>query len=75
MQGGSSPTIIMVGKLKDGHKELDSDYFHLAPDWFKDAYVKEYGKGAWDNRVKLKEEDVVVRTQRFEKSRPDLSSK
>jgi len=74
-QAGSSPTIIQIRRLKDGYKELDSDYFHLSPDWFHDAYVKEYGQAAWDNRTKLMTEDVVVRTQRFEKFRADLSSK
>ena len=75
MQAGSSPTIIMIRNLKDGYKELDADYFHLATDWFKAAYVKEYGQDDWDKRVKLLTDDVVSRTQHFEKLRPDLSSK
>jgi len=74
-QAGSSPTIILIRNLKDGYKELDSDYFHLSADWFKDAYVKEYGQQVWDNRLKLMTDDVVVRTQHFEKLRADLSSK
>ena len=75
MQAGSSPTVVLIRNLKDGYKELDSDYFHLAPDWFKKAYVKEYGQMDWDNRVKLMADDVVSRTQHFEKLRADLSSK
>jgi len=74
-QAGSSPTIITIRNLKDGYKELDSDYFHLAPDWFKTAYVKEYGQADWDKRVRLMTDDVVSRTQHFEKLRADLSSK
>jgi hypothetical protein len=74
-QAGSSPAIISIRNLKDGYKELDADYFHMSADWFKDAYVKEYGKENWDNRVKLMADDVVNRSQRFEKYRADLSSK
>jgi hypothetical protein len=74
-QAGSSPTVILIRKLKDGYKELDSDYLHLSPDWFKANYIKEYGQAAWDNRVKILEDVSVSRTQHFEKFRPDLSSK
>jgi len=74
-QAGSSPTVILIRRLKDGYKELDSDYFHLPNDWFKNAYIKDYGQEDWDKRVKLMVDDVVSRTQRFEKVRPDLSSK
>ena len=74
-QAGSSPTVILIRNLKDGYKELDADYFHLAADWFKNAYIKEYGQADWDKRLKLMDEVVVNRTQRFEKFRPDLSSK
>jgi hypothetical protein len=74
-QAGSSPTIISIRNLKAGYKELDADYYHLASDWFKTAYVKEYGQADWDKRVKLMTDDVVSRTQHFEKLRPDLSSK
>jgi hypothetical protein len=74
-QAGSSPTLILIRNLKDGYKELDSDYFHLSADWFRDAYVKEYGQADWDKRVKLMEDDVVVRTQHFEKLNAGLSSK
>ncbi len=65
----------MIRNLKDGYKELDQDYFHLPADWFKEAYLKEYGQVDWDKRVKLMTEDVVSRTQHFEKFRADLSSK
>lgn len=75
MQAGSSPTIVMIRNLKAGYKELDADYYHLATDWFKTAYVKEYGQADWDKRIKLMTDDVVSRTQHFEKLRADLSSK
>ena len=74
-QAGSSPTIINIRILKDGFKELDMDYFKMAPTAFMEAYVKDYGQEAWDKRVKLQVDDVVSREQHFEKLRTDLSSK
>jgi hypothetical protein len=71
---GSSPTVISIRNLKDGFKELETDYFKTPPTAFKDAYIKDYGQEAWDNRVKLLVDDVVSREQHFEKVRPDLSS-
>ena len=72
---GSSPTVISIRLLKDGYKELDSDYFKTPPTAFMDAYIKEYGKDAWDKRLKLLVDDVVSREQHFEVMRADLSSK
>ena len=71
---GTSPTIISIRNLKDGFKELDADYFKMAPNAFKDAYVQDYGQEAWDKRLKLLVDDVVSRDQHFEKLRADLSS-
>lgn len=71
---GSSPTIMSIRNLKDGFQELDADYFKMAPTAFKDAYIKDYGQEAWDNRLKLLVDDVVSRDQHFEIRRADLSS-
>lgn len=72
---GSSPTIVTRRNLKDGFKELDSDYAPNMGPQFKDAYIKDYGKEAWDKRLKLLVDDVVSREQHMEKARADLSSK
>ena len=72
---GSSPTIVTLRSLKNGFKELDADYFKMAPDAFKNAYIADYGQEAWDKRLKLLVDDVVSREQHFEKIRADLSSK
>ena len=72
---GSSPTLVTLRNLKNGFKELDTDYFKMAPDALKNAYIADYGQEAWDKRLKLLVDDVVSREQHFEKSRADLSSK
>lgn len=74
-QAGSSPVIVTLRNLKDGFKELDSEYNKMSPNLFKDEYIKEYGQDAWDKRIKLLVDDVVNREQHFEKYRADLSSK
>ena len=74
-QAGSSPVVVTKRSLKDGFKELDADYYKMAPNQFKDEYIKEYGQDAWDKRIKLLVDDVVKREQHFEKLRADLSSK
>lgn len=72
---GSSPTLVSRRALKDGFKELDSEYTPNMGTQFKDTYLKDYGQEAWDKRVKLLVDDVVSREQHLEKARPDLSSK
>lgn len=72
---GSSPTFVSLRNLKNGFKELDTDYFKMAPDAFKIAYIADYGQDGWDKRLKLLVDDVVSREQHFEKARADLSSK
>jgi hypothetical protein len=74
-QAGSSPTLIGIRNLKDGFKELETNYFNLPQNAFRDAYVKEYGQEAWDKRVKLLVDDRASQEQHFEKFRADLSSK
>ena len=71
---GNKPTMVSVRILKNGYKEMDSDYFKMAPDWFKNAYIADYGQTAWDARQKILVDDVESREQAFEKLRTDLSS-
>ena len=73
-QAGSSPMIIGIRNLKEGFKELETNYFQLPQNGFRDAYVNEYGQYAWDKRMKLLVEGIVSREQHFEKLRTDLSS-
>lgn len=74
-QAGSTPTVVTIRNLKDGFKELEDNYFQMAPNAFRDEYVKTYGQADWDKRVKLLVDDIVSREQHFEKLRTDLSSK
>jgi hypothetical protein len=74
-QAGSSPTIITIRNLVNGYKELETNYFNLPQNGFRDAYVQEYGQEAWDKRLKLLVDDRVSQEQHFEKLRADLSSK
>ena len=74
-QAGSSPMIIGMRHLKEGYKELETNYYKLPENGFKDAYINEYGQDAWDKRIKLLVDDIVSREQHFEKLRTDLSSK
>ena len=71
---GNKPTMVSVRILKNGYKEMDSEYFKMTPDWFKNAYIADYGQAAWDARQKMLVDDVVSREQGFEKLRTDLSS-
>ena len=75
---GNSPTVVTRRNLKDGFKELDSNYdpnMVSMRNQFKDAYIKDYGQEAWDKRLKLQVDAVVSREQHLEKYRADLSSK
>ena len=74
-QAGSSPMIIGMRHLKEGYKELETNYYKLPENGFKDAYINEYGQDAWDKRIKLLVDDIVSREQHFEKLRTALSSK
>ena len=72
---GSTPTFVTLRNLTNGFKEMDIDYFKMAPDAFKNAYIADYGQDAWDKRIKMLTDDVVSREQHFETRRDDLSSK
>ena len=53
---------------------METDYFKLPQNGFRDAYIKDYGQEAWDKRVKLLVDDRVSQEQHFEILRKDLSS-
>jgi len=73
---GSDPVIVNVRSLKDGFKELDAAYNpSMTMNSFQEAYKKEYGQAAWDNRVKMLVDDVTSREVYIMKVRKDLSSK
>ena len=64
MMSGSDPVIVSIRNLKDGFKELESDYIPnpLAnqPDAFKNTYIKDYGQADWDARQKLLNDNANV---------------
>ncbi len=76
---GSDPVRLQIRNLKDGFKELETDYYGPnpnPPNAFKDAYIKDYGQEAWDARSKLLDNNanVVSRDVFITKFRKDLSS-
>lgn len=76
---GSDPVRVQIRNLKDGFKELETDYYGPNPNLpnaFKDAYIKDYGQEAWDARSKLLDNNanVVSRDMFIMKFRKDLSS-
>ena len=78
---GSDPVRVSIRALKDGFKELETDYYGpnpLAnqPNAFRDAYTKEYGYDAWDARSKVLDNNANIesREQYIMKLRKDLSS-
>ncbi|MEO5984568.1 MAG: hypothetical protein ABIP80_03625 [Ferruginibacter sp.] len=71
---GSNPVMVSVYNLKDGFKQLDQDYFKMAPN-FRDNYITTYGFNNWEKRTDLFD-DIIVKTETFlRKRRADLSSK
>ena len=81
IMSGSDPVRVSIRNLKDGFKELETDYYGPnpmanQPNAFKDAYVKDYGNDAWDARQKLLENNANVESREvfLMKLRKDLSS-
>lgn len=76
---GSDPVMVTVRNLKDGFKELETNYFGAPnpPDALKNAYVKVYGQEAWDARSKLLDDNANVASREvyLMQLRKDLSSK
>lgn len=76
---GSNPIRVSIRNLKDGYKELETDYYGPnpnPPNAFKDAYIKDYGQEAWDTRSKLLDNNANVEKREvfIMKFRKDLSS-
>lgn len=76
---GSDPVRVSMRNLKDGFKELETDYYGpntMAPNAFKDAYIKDYGQDAWDARQKVLDNNANVQSREIFilKFRKDLSS-
>ena len=78
---GSDPVRVSIRNLKDGFKELETDYYGpnpLAnqPNAFRDAYIKDYGYDAWDARQKVLDNNANVESREvfIMKLRKDLSS-
>ena len=71
---GSNPVMVSVYNLKDGFKQLESDYFKNVA-IFRDNYITTYGFNNWEKRTDLLD-DIVEKTEIFlRKRRGDLSSK
>jgi hypothetical protein len=74
---GSDQVTVSVRNLKDGFKSLEQNYYGTNPPGtpsFREAYTKEYGSTAWDDRVKLLEGAVIKAENYIMKQRKDLSS-
>jgi hypothetical protein len=76
---GSDPVRVQMRNLKDGFKELETDYYGpntMAPNAFKDAYIKDYGQDAWDARQKVLTDNANVQSREvfIMRLRKDLSS-
>lgn len=75
---GSDPVMVTIRNLKDGFKELETNYFGAPnpPNALKSAYIKEYGQEAWDARSKLQDDNANVASREvyLTKLRKDLSS-
>jgi hypothetical protein len=76
---GSDPVRVSIRNLKDGFKELETDYYGpntTPPDAFKNAYIKDYGQDAWDARQKLMDKNANIESREvyIMRLRKDLSS-
>ncbi len=76
---GSDPVRVSIRNLKDGFKELETDYYGpntTPPNAFRDAYIKDYGYDAWDARQKVLDNNANVESREvfIMKLRKDLSS-
>jgi hypothetical protein len=72
---GSCPTVLLVSQLKDGFKQLETDYFAGSTKKFQDSYVTTYGQGQWDKRLTLLSEIANSVESELVKFRQDMSSK
>jgi hypothetical protein len=71
---GISPQILVVSRLKDGFKQLETNYFPGMTDKFKEQYIKMHGQEQWNKRLVMLPEICNSIEVMMVKSRPDLSS-
>ena len=71
---GSKPVVVIIRHLKDGFKELDSDYYKDLNDKFKAAYIEMYGQPASDKRMTSVADLTDLVEVEMIKYRADLSS-
>ena len=74
MMAGTDPVWVNVYNLKDGFKQLESNYFKDVPN-IRDAYIAKYGFASWQKRLDLLAEITVKTEVYLRKRRADLSSK
>jgi hypothetical protein len=81
IMSGSDPVRVTIRNLKDGFKELETDYYGPnpmanQPNAFRDAYIKDYGYDAWDARQKVLDNNANVASREVYLMilRKDLSS-
>jgi hypothetical protein len=73
---GSDPVVVTIRSLKDGWKELETNYFNRPQNEMQNVYVKEYGQAMWDKRTNTFLTDNTNSAEVFLlKLRKDLSSK
>ncbi len=72
---GGSPVIVIISNLKDGFKQLETNYFPGNTDRFKSTYIQMYGQDIWDRRINLLQEVTNNVESEMVKLREDLSSK
>jgi hypothetical protein len=72
---GSAPQLVIITNLKDGFKQLESNYVPGLTDKFKEAYLKMYSQEQWDKRLTLLSEITTSYETYLGKRRDDLSSK
>jgi hypothetical protein len=53
MLAGSKQQLVIRRVLKDGFKELETNYFPSTTEAFKAAYIKQYGQADWDKYREL----------------------
>lgn len=71
---GTKPQLVIVSHLKDGFKQLDTEFSPSQSDAFKAQYIKSYGQEMWDKR-QTAVTDFVESVELFvSKIRKDLSS-
>jgi hypothetical protein len=71
---GSAPQMVTITNLKDGFKQLESNYFPGMSDKFREAYIKMYSQEQWDKRLTLLSEITTSYETYLGKRRDDLSS-